>query len=378
MSTSAIDYDAIKRAALAACPDLLFRWFPNGKLVGNEFKVGNLAGDPGDSLSINIRTGQWADFAADHRGGDLISLYAAKEGLGQAAAALAVAREVGQEHMAKPRKAKTARGNKGAAKLRPIMPVPDNVPDPDFRHPRLGMPSQTWTYPDAEGRRLGHTCRFDRPGGGKEILPLTLCQAEDGRLMWKWQGFPTPRPLYGLDELARKPNANVVLVEGEKTAEAARKLFPNCAVVTWPGGCKAIKHADWSPLKGRKVVIIPDADEPGRAAAEELAQMLAGIADGIRIVDPPKNLPKGWDMADAFEEGWSPNWAAKFVHEHMRKPATAAAPPKPAPEPPPHHEPPPEGDGPVPTVVDEQPHFRVTVGKGAVEAFIESWNRWMT
>ena len=90
-----LDFDAINRAALAACPALLFRWFPNGKLKGHEFTVGSLAGEPGDSLSINIKTGQWADFAADHRGGDMISLCAAKHGVKQGAGARQLTQELG-------------------------------------------------------------------------------------------------------------------------------------------------------------------------------------------------------------------------------------------------------------------------------------------
>src|SRR5687768_13698679 len=57
----------------------LERMFPNGRRKGHEFVVGNIEGDAGDSLSVNLKTGKWADF---HPGGpsgpDPISLYAAK------------------------------------------------------------------------------------------------------------------------------------------------------------------------------------------------------------------------------------------------------------------------------------------------------------
>ena len=58
-----IPFKQINAVLLAACPGVLADWFPNGRLNGHEFVVGNLQGDPGESLSINIRTGAWADFA---------------------------------------------------------------------------------------------------------------------------------------------------------------------------------------------------------------------------------------------------------------------------------------------------------------------------
>ena len=54
----------------------------------------------------------------------------------------------------------------------------------------------------------------------------------------KWVSkFPTPRPLYNLSELALRPDSPVLIVEGEKTADAA-KLFPDYVVVTSSGRCK--------------------------------------------------------------------------------------------------------------------------------------------
>jgi hypothetical protein len=74
-----IPYEQIKAASLAQSESLLFSWFPNGKQAGDEFKIGNISGDPGSSLSINTRTGMWSDFAGDEKGGDLISLFAKKK-----------------------------------------------------------------------------------------------------------------------------------------------------------------------------------------------------------------------------------------------------------------------------------------------------------
>jgi len=106
--SAALDFEGVARAALSACPDLLRRWFPAGTLRGREFVVGNLRGDRGDSLSINIDTGRWADFAAGERGGDLVALYAAMHRLSQGEAA----RRLGAE-LAVP--AASARGTSSTA-----------------------------------------------------------------------------------------------------------------------------------------------------------------------------------------------------------------------------------------------------------------------
>lgn len=72
----------------------------------------------------------------------------------------------------------------------------------------------------------------------------------------KWVSkFPTPRPLYNLSELALRPDSPVLIVEGEKTVEAAKQLFPDYVVVTSSGGAKSANKSDWSVLQGRDIVI---------------------------------------------------------------------------------------------------------------------------
>lgn len=62
---------------------LVFQWYPQAKQYGQSLRVGNLAGDPGHSLWICLRTGAWKDHASGEAGGDLISLYAAKQQITQ-------------------------------------------------------------------------------------------------------------------------------------------------------------------------------------------------------------------------------------------------------------------------------------------------------
>src|SRR5215207_2503380 len=147
--------------------------------------------------------------------------------------------------------------------LVPIVPVPDDATEPSFWHLKHGEPAAVWTYRDADCRVLGHVARFDTPEG-KQILPRSWCRVSDGSSRWAWKALAAPRPLYGLDRLAGIPEAPVLVVEGEKTADAAQHQFNGHVVVTWSGGSKATGKSDWSALSGRHVVIWPDADDPGR------------------------------------------------------------------------------------------------------------------
>jgi putative DNA primase/helicase len=200
-----------------------------------------------------------------------------------------------------------------------VVPVPADAPAPPGTHPKLGQPTACWTYADATGAVLGHVLRFDLPGGDKQFRPLTWRRPEaDGspmwRPMWRWESWPEPRPLYGLAELAESPAAPVLVTEGEKAADAARRLLPALVVVTSPNGSKAAGGADWSPLRGRTVTIWPDADTAGLEYARTVAEKVAAAgAVSVAIVSPPQSCAVGWDAADAMAEGWDTVRATALV-----------------------------------------------------------------
>lgn len=188
-----------------------------------------------------------------------------------------------------------------------------------------------YAYYTADGLLAGYVSRYDCAWGGKEVIPQTYCRnSETGSMQWKWQAFPKPRPIYGLDRLAAHPKAQVLIVEGEKACAAARQIFlgygiseDKLVVVSWAGGGKAVKHTDWSPLAGRSIALWPDADQqnypdrhpkvgervplilqPGTACMLDIATHLQGAAASIKIVTPPSGVPDGWDLADPAPEGF--------------------------------------------------------------------------
>jgi putative DNA primase/helicase len=125
----------------------------------------------------------------------------------------------------------------------------------------------------------------------------------------------------------------VLITEGEKAADAAAQLLTAYAVATWPSGCKALDKADWQPLRGRDVVLWPDADAVGREAMAKLAARLLALGCTVRVVAVPTDLPEGWDLADGLADGWTPGRAGKAI-ERLAKVVEPPAAPEPPGEPP--------------------------------------------
>jgi len=134
---------------------------------------------------------------------------------------------------------------------------------------------------------------------------------------WALKKYSSPDnsllPLYNLKELMDHPTKPVLIVEGEKTAEAAKHIFPEMVVTTWHGGAGNVKAADLSLLKGREVVLWPDNDAIGQKAMDTLAIRCKEVgAKSIQMVglafgkDAPK-LPEKWDLADPLPKGLTPD-----------------------------------------------------------------------
>lgn len=177
--------------------------------------------------------------------------------------------------------------------------VPAGSPLPDCEHRDLGRPVATWIYRDADGWPLGVVARYAQPDGEKEIRPWTYGRLNGGPAGWQSRTWPEPKPLYGLDRLAARPDVPVVVCEGEKSCDAAERLMSEVVALTSPHGADSAGMADWSPLADRRVVVWPDHDDPGRRYAADVARLaLAAGALEVRVVEVPDDWPKGWDLAD--------------------------------------------------------------------------------
>lgn len=183
-----------------------------------------------------------------------------------------------------------------------IMPVPaDAKPVPERLLTLAGLqPSMRYKFRDAAGRLLWGVLRWQMPDGSKQLRPLTYW-TQNGMSGWRLAAPPKPRPIYGLDRLAARPAAPVVVLEGEKSADAAAILFPEYVAVGWHGGADAVRFQDWTPLAGRSVVLWPDADLSG--AGQTAMAWLSEQVAGSRVLRLPDGLPDGWDVADECPAG---------------------------------------------------------------------------
>ena len=166
---------------------------------------------------------------------------------------------------------------------KPLTPTPagktfatarDAVAELERRH---GPRSVLWTYHDAHGAPVGVVVRWNLLDGRKDIRPAS----RDGN-DWRIGGMPEPRPLYRLPDLA---DANRVYVcEGEKAADALRSI--GMVATTSAHGCSSPGKADWRPLAGKEIIILPDNDSAGRKYADAVAGILAKLtpAPVIKLV----------------------------------------------------------------------------------------------
>jgi len=143
-----------------------------------------------------------------------------------------------------------------------------------------------WMYPDDTLR----VARFALADGGKTFRPIR--RTGDGYAIGD---PPGPLPLYRGDMIGDA--GPVIVCEGEKCADAAASV--GLTAVTSAHGSGSAGKTDWSALAGREVIVLADNDAAGRAYAEEVAAILAGLtpAAKVKIVDLP-GLEAGGDIAD--------------------------------------------------------------------------------
>lgn len=289
-----VAFETLAHQLLGRAEELCAQWLPTGRLVGREWCVGNIEGEKGQSLRINLDSGLWSDFANGQKGRDLIALYALQHNLSQ----LDAAKALGGDEVVM---------NGNVVALRPAVSdqaqdetfelPPADVPltARSFSHSKHGIPSHVYVYRSTDRRPIMVVARYET-ADGKTFAPWTW---REGR--WRAKAAPKPRPLYGLERLESYSGGTIV-VEGEKAADALQGATQRSSVVTWPGGAVNWRYADWSFLRGRACILWPDADPPGFAAMQGVAGILLQLDCRLHIIDT-EGLPDGFDAADLVQQG---------------------------------------------------------------------------
>jgi hypothetical protein len=116
---------------------------------------------------------------------------------------------------------------------------------------------------------------------------------DKGGWVWNMDGV-TPLP-YNLPLIVGQPNRPILVVEGEKCADALAQA--GFLATTSHGGARKWREDLNRWFDGRAVVMIADNDEAGEAHMDMVAQNLNGVANRMKRVVLPNLAPKG-DVAD--------------------------------------------------------------------------------
>lgn len=348
----------VKAASLAAIDRVLAHWLPNGKRVdgGKEYTAPNptRADKHSGSLKVNLAKATWCDFATGDKGGDLIDLVRYLDRGTDVEACNKLAAFLGVE-ATNSTNVTPPTGQAKKPEWVPMLPIPEQAMQKVLQaHRQHGKPSKVWIYRDANGQPLLVLYRFDlgpdESGTARKVFaPLTWCKhSANGSLAWRWQGLPEPRPLLRLDDLAKRPSAQVVVCEGEKAADAAAELLPEYVATCWPNGTNSWQKADFAALAGRDVLLWPDNDAPGLKCMDALADHLRKLGTAsVQTValtvfrqlpgmdgERPTFAPGGeWREGDDAADAQSKGWTAQHLSELQRTGELSALAPATTPNP---------------------------------------------
>jgi 5S rRNA maturation endonuclease (ribonuclease M5) len=153
-------------------------------------------------------------------------------------------------------------------------------------------PLAEYVYREANGEPYLLVKKYLDASGKKQFLQFHW----DGTQWLK--GKPAgPKIPYNLPQMLAAPTAVIYVCEGEKDCDA---LASACLVATTASEGASAK---WAPeltpyFKDRRIVILPDADEPGRKHAHKVAKALHGVAVSVKVVDLHPDRSDGHDVSD--------------------------------------------------------------------------------
>lgn len=318
-------FDKIKQVQNSYLQDYLPRLIPNGHWEGQRYVAGSIDGGKGHSFSFDLKKGVGTDFAHGDQARDIIDLVAEIKSMTKKEAVKFLEKEWGiNDNKPVPVVKETL------PKYTPVHPVPEgkNLVIGNWWTTNKGAVQGRWAYYNDKGQLLGYVVRFEDPSA--KAIPFQWC-GNDG---WQSIGFPEPRPLYNLFKIASDPRATILIVEGEKDADAATLLFPSFIVTTWMGGANAVAKSDWPVIQGRDVIVWRDNDmnkkdtkgvllnpQPGKKAELDICRILSKLNCTLRVFkdNALQGYEDGWGAADLALTGQQANdWLKASLTEYQR------------------------------------------------------------
>lgn len=145
---------------------------------------------------------------------------------------------------------------------------------------------------------------FDSPSGVRYDYGDGRFVHRSPEKLFKQSGNTKGTNLYGLASLATP--GPVYVVEGEKDTTTAANVWKAAAVSQAQGANTSPAKADWTPLKGRDVIIVADKDSQGEKRAYNVLTHLTGLTarpESVRIV----HAAEGKDLSDHIAAGRAPD-----------------------------------------------------------------------
>jgi len=147
-----------------------------------------------------------------------------------------------------------------------------------------------YNYADEQGKVLFQAVRYD-PKDFRQRRP-------DGKGGWIWNLDGVQLVPFNLPEVMK--GKSVIVVEGEKDCETL--IAWGLTATTNAQGAGKWRREYNHHFKGKRVVVLPDNDDPGRRHAEGVALALHGIAEIVKVVELP-GLPVKGDVSDYVKQG---------------------------------------------------------------------------
>lgn len=152
----------------------------------------------------------------------------------------------------------------------------------------------TYSYTDESGELLFEAVRY-YPKDFRQRRP-------DGRGGWEWNLNGVRRVLYRLPEVVEAAQAgrHVLVAEGESDVERLRAR--GFAATCNPMGAGNWRDDYAEALRGGKVAVLTDNDEPGRAHAQQVAAKIHNCGIDVKVIELP-GLPDKGDVSDWLNRG---------------------------------------------------------------------------
>jgi uncharacterized protein (DUF927 family) len=349
---------------------------PGGRVQNNEYVVKNPTrnDNKAGSFSINLTTGKWSDFATNDAGNDLIGLTSYVKEISKTEACFYIgvsrpdknsANNVAKPDFNAPTKAEEEveieytpeeieeyvsslnediEQEETRQEAHQVSTTTGTEPQPyihavvpEFSEEFIGRKTKDkfkdgtltfYRYYSSKGIPVGCVVRCDKDINGDNVKSFAQFSYDWIKKRWQASWSGDGKPLYNLQEITARPDVPVMVVEGEKTAEAAKLLFPEYVVTTSCMGSASPRSSNWSCLSGRDVIVARDNDLTGSRYAKSLndiltkqgAKSISGLSPlrlgSYTIIEgkPTKReygTPEKYDLADSLVDGWT----AELINE---------------------------------------------------------------